>query len=283
MRRLAWVLLASLLPAAASGSPANQWEKTYAISGRPDLHVVSDDGSVTVAPWDRKSVGVRVTTRGWRIGTRSGVTIEERQSGDHLEIEVRRPHRYLSFLWSPHSIRIEIETPRDADVEIDTGDGGVSVRSLVGRCVLHSGDGSIDLEDVRGEMRLRTGDGRIRAVHLDGMLMAHTGDGAIRVNGRFDALDLTTGDGTIIAEATTGSRLGTGWTIHTGDGPMTLRLPGNLSADIDAHTGDGAISVDLPVVVSGSMRRNSLRGTLNGGGPPLRVTTGDGSIRIEAL
>jgi hypothetical protein len=282
MRRLVWVLLAGLVPAAAAAETTNVWERSYSIAGRPDLHVIGNDGSVTVTPGEGKDIRVRVTTRGWRIG-RDGVAIADRRSGDRLELEVRRPRHYFSLFLSSHSIRIEVLVPRDADLEVDTGDGAVSVRSLHGRCELHTGDGSIHLEDIKGEMHLRTGDGGIRAVRLDGALKAHTGDGGIHVDGRFDDLELDTGDGAIVVEAETGSTLGDGWTLHTGDGPLTLRLPTNLRADLDAHTGDGGIDVDLPVVVSGSMRRNFLRGTLNGGGPPLRISTGDGSIRIEKL
>jgi hypothetical protein len=36
----------------------------------------------------------------------------------------------------------------------------------------------------------------------------------------------------------------------------------------------------MPVTVSGSLEHTRIRGKLNGGGPLLEITTGDGSIRI---
>ena len=39
--------------------------------------------------------------------------------------------------------------------------------------------------------------------------------------------------------------------------------------------------LDLPVTVNGSIERSSIRGKLNGGGPLLEITTGDGSIRVS--
>ena len=73
------------------------------------------------------------------------------------------------------------------------------------------------------------------------------------------------------------------WRIRTGDGSVTLRLPENFTADLDAHTGDGKITVDFPVTASGSLGRSELRGKLNGGGQTLVVRTGDGPIRLHRL
>jgi hypothetical protein len=73
------------------------------------------------------------------------------------------------------------------------------------------------------------------------------------------------------------------WHIHTGDGSVSLRLPENFAADLDAHTGDGKITVDFPVTASGSLGGSELRGKLNGGGQTLVVRTGDGPIRLHRL
>ena len=131
------------------------------------------------------------------------------------------------------------------------------------------------------------GNDELRHYHIEARvgeaetLRVHTGDGPIRVNGRFDQVQLETGDGRIEAEARSGSKIGSGWRVHTGDGNVTLRLPSDFSADIDAHTGDGRISLDLPVTVSGAITGHSVRGKLNTGGPELYIRTGDGSIRLE--
>src|SRR5882762_9210698 len=71
---------------------ADDWSKKFAISGRPDLRVDANDGSVTIRTWDRKEVEARVTTIGWRIGP-DEVTVVDHQSGDRVELEVRIPDR----------------------------------------------------------------------------------------------------------------------------------------------------------------------------------------------
>src|SRR2546422_6374347 len=43
-----------------------------------------------------------------------------------------------------------------------------------------------------------------------------------------------------------GSRLSSGWSIHTGDGSVDLSVPNNLQANIDAHTNDGISALIFP-------------------------------------
>ncbi len=128
---------------------------------------------------------------------------------------------------------------------------------------LHSGDGSENLENV------------------DGKLHATTGDGHIRANGRFDELDLKTGDGRVEVEAGAGSSHTAGWRLETGDGSVSLGVPGDFTADVDLHTSDGHIDLDMPVTTEGKIRQNEVHGKLNGGGNPLTIRTGDGSIHLR--
>jgi hypothetical protein len=106
---------------------------------------------------------------------------------------------------------------------------------------------------------------------------------AINVRGRFDVLDLRTGDGGIEATAEAGSKVEAAWSLRSGDGGITLRLPEGLSADLDAHTGDGGIVLDKPVTVRGTISPDTVRGKLGAGGLPLQIHTGDGSIRLLGL
>jgi hypothetical protein len=136
---------------------------------------------------------------------------------------------------------------------------------------------------LRGPARLVTHDGNIDGEGFDGVLDASSGDGNIRVRGKFTGLNLRSGDGNIDAEVAPGSHMASGWTVHTGDGGVTLRLPDGFAANLDAHTGDGRITVDLPVLAEGGIHEDSVSGKLNGGGPVLTVRTGDGSVHLAHL
>src|SRR5262245_31797924 len=85
-------LLFSTLPATG-----DDWSRQYALKGRPELHVATDDGSVRIETGDRSQIEARVTTTGWRIAP-GEVTITESQIGDRVSIEVRLPrHRFSLF------------------------------------------------------------------------------------------------------------------------------------------------------------------------------------------
>jgi DUF4097 and DUF4098 domain-containing protein YvlB len=130
-------------------------------------------------------------------------------------------------------------------------------------------------------MELHSGDGSETLDAVDGKLRATTGDGHITAHGRFDALDLKTGDGHVEVRATAGSTLATGWRLETGDGNVSLEIPGELAADVDLHTSDGHIDLDLPITTEGKIREGEIHGKLNGGGSALRISTGDGSIHLR--
>jgi DUF4097 and DUF4098 domain-containing protein YvlB len=261
---------------------ADDWTKTYAISGRADLHVQTDDGDVSITSADQKDIYAHVTTTRYKIGP-DDVRIEESQSGDTVNIRVRLPHFNWGFWGHGASVRVELRVPRELNLDVTTGDGSVTAQPISGQIRISTGDGNIRANGIKGNMYMHSGDGHIEAADLDGTLKVDTGDGHVTVGGRFDALDLHTGDGNIDASASSGSKVAANWTLHSGDGRINLRIPGDLGADLDAHTGDGSITVDMPITVAGSLTHSSVRGKMNGGGGLLKITSGDGSIHLERL
>ena len=282
---IAWP--ASAAPTGVTYHPVTQYEKTFPTIGRPTLVLRAKDADVHVTTWDRPAVGIRVITRGWEwfFGSRP-LIVQASQTGNHVLCEVREPHPTgnPSLCIPAGSItRVDVNLPRNADLDVSTGDGGITIAPLAGDIRAHTGDGAIEAEGLRGRLSLSTGDGRIRATGLDGELVARSGDGSITLDGRFDRLEVSTSDGRVAATALEGSRLASDWDLRSGDGSLTLRVPATLKANLDLHAGDGGLTVDLPVETSGRMEHHTLFGRLNGGGPLLRMRCGDGSIRLERL
>jgi DUF4097 and DUF4098 domain-containing protein YvlB len=259
------LLVISVCIAATLPATADEWSKTYNLSGNPKLHVETSDANIRVTTWDQNKIEAKVVTTHYKIGE-DGIRIEERQSGDEVEIEVRYPHHNYGIVnggWS-HRVDIIVQMPREGNVRLHTGDGEIEVAELKGELDLDSGDGSEILD------------------RIDGKLRASTGDGHIRANGRFDQLELKTGDGHLDVRAAQGSLLSSdGWKLETGDGSVSLEVASDLAADVDFHTSDGHIDLDMPVATEGQFHHGEVRGKLNGGGSPLRIRTGDGSIHLR--
>ena len=276
---------------------AEEWTKSYSISGRANVRVETNDGAVQVYSGESKQVEFRVLYEGYEIN--KTLHVDSRQDGDNVQINARVSGHW-GFSWNKsRRMKIEVHMPKDADLNIDTGDGSVDTQSISGRVKIHTGDGSvraqavsgdvdidtgdgsITLEGAKGEIHLHTGDGHVEARDLDGRVNASSGDGHITISGRLDALDIKTGDGSINARVQPGSKVASSWSIRTGDGSVDVVLPPDLQANIDASTNDGHISLGIPLTVEGTFKNSEIHGKMNGGGQSLTVHTGDGSIRLS--
>lgn len=261
---------------------AEEWRKTYSVSTKPDIRIDTNDADIRVYTADRKDVEAVVTSNGYKIGS-SGVSISDHQTGDRVEINIHVPNFHIFSFGLHKSVHVDLNIPRLADLDLHSGDGKITAENLNGNAILRSGDGDIQITSGKGTFQIDTGDGRVDGQNIEGDLRAETKDGGIRIDGVFTNLDLHTGDGSIEAEARSGSKMASAWSIRTGDGSVTLRLPEGFPADLDVHTGDGHITMDFPVTIESgvSLKENAIRGKVNGGGQILEIKTGDGNITLR--
>jgi len=241
-------------------------EKHFSVSGKPDVALTTFDGSIEIRPWDKSEVEVIVEKRGRGKDDVAEIEVHSELSGNHVEVTVREPrNRGFGLHFGGHSAKLIVSLPAASDV------------------MARSGDGSIDVERIDGRIQLRSGDGSIRARDMGGDLDVHTGDGSIVLGGKLTTVRARSGDGSVTVHAAAGSMPAADWDINTGDGSVTLELPEDFAAELDAHTGDGRIHMQDVTVsnVTGQIGRNSLRGRLGAGGHSLRVRTGDGSITLR--
>jgi DUF4097 and DUF4098 domain-containing protein YvlB len=260
-------------------------EKRFSVTGTSQVRLTTFDGSIDVRAWDRPEVRVEIEKRGPTKESIESLEIVSEQKGNVVELEVRRPRREtlasVGFYRSP-SARLIVSLPRLTDVRAQTNDGSIRLEGVRGRIELRSGDGSIRVTDVSGELTFDTGDGSVTVDEAEGRLAVDTGDGGVSVSGKLASVRLRTRDGAIIYRAQPGTAMTGDWDISTGDGSVSLYLPDDLSAEVDAHTGDGTIRNELRIAGGDERNRRQLRGRLGAsGGRLIRVRTGDGTIRLK--
>ena len=73
---------------------------------------------------------------------------------------------------------------------------------------------------------------------------------------------------------------GAGGSLSSSGGSITAAVDPAVALKVDAHTSGGRVTVDLPITVRGSMSRNSVSGSLNGGGPLLKLRSSGGAVRL---
>lgn len=277
---LAMVVAFMLMAASATVARAEEVVKTFTVSGHARVRVQTDDGAVRVSTGDIKQVEVRVVYTGYKLD--KDLRVSATQNGDSVEVVAKTTGgNFWNWGVRHSSLKVEVHMPKDADLEVTTGDGSVEADSLNGNLEVTTGDGHIAVQGAQGNIKLHTGDGHIEARGLDGKVDATSGDGHVDVEGRFDALSIKTGDGSVNAKALAGSKVQMNWNIHTGDGSVDLVLPGEIQANIDASTHDGHISLGIPVLVEGTFSTSQIHGKMNGGGQSITVRTGDGSIHLN--
>jgi hypothetical protein len=229
----------------AASAHADDYTKTYTVSNRATVHVDTDDGSVNVVTSDSKQVEFRVEYEGYEL--HKSLEISSDQHGDEIELTARIPHGWHFSMGMRRRLHVEVRMPKDADLQVRTGDGSIKASNVTGNIDLHSGDGALTVSALKGSIRLHTGDGSIEASDLDGKCEATSGDGRIRIAGRFDVLSARSGDGSVGIEALHGSKLESGWSITSGDGSIDVAVPADLPANVEASSGDGRITTDIPI------------------------------------
>src|SRR6058998_665617 len=259
MNRYVLALLALLMTVTSAGAETLEANFDRIFDVRPGtlFALNNTNGHITIRSWDQPRVQVhavkKVESRDPEAARKAmaELKIEPIATADGLRINTNYPRRSDGFFdWlAGSSVNVNVEydvtVPRSMNVSVDNTNGG------------------IDISDVRGSHQISNTNGHISLTRCAGDVEAETTNGAIRVE---------------LAEVNPGKAI----RLETTNGRITVSLPKSLAARVDASTTNGSIKTDLPVSTT-EVRRNSLRGTINGGGSAeLRLRTTNGGISIEA-
>jgi hypothetical protein len=211
------------------------------------------NGGVSVRGWDRDDVQVRV-----RITTYARNDDDARSLARDVRLTTsggiiradgpRNDDRGSRRGWRDRewwAASYEVQVPRSARVTVDATNGGVIV------------------EDVRGSVDAATTNGGLVFYNVSGDVRGRAVNGGVNVE-------------------LTGDRWqGAGLDVRTTNGGVRLSMPSNYSAELEARAVNGGISVDFPITVQGMLNnRREIRATIGSGGPPIRVATTNGGVRI---
>jgi DUF4097 and DUF4098 domain-containing protein YvlB len=169
------------------------------------------------------------------------------------------------------------------DTVVETGGGNIQVERCTGRVKASTGGGSIDLGEIGGPAEIETGGGSIRLTSAKGAVHAETGGGSIELNG-VPSARAETGAGGITAKfLSSAERIDS--VLETSAGDIVVYLTPTLNvtirASIDMASGHSIRSDFSEIRVAnegGEWGSKTAEGSLNGGGPVLKVRTSVGNI-----
>ncbi|HYL15080.1 MAG TPA: hypothetical protein VEV41_18715 [Terriglobales bacterium] len=170
---------------------------------------------------------------------------------------------------------------------LEAGGGNIQVKQCVGKVRVSTGGGNIDLGDIGGPVEMETGGGSIRLASAKGPVRAETGAGRIELNG-VPSARAETGAGGVLARLLPGGERADS-TLETSAGDITVYIASGVAVTVRAaiELANGhQIQSDFPeirVTREGDWPGTgtaSAEGSLNGGGPTLKLRTTTGDIRI---
>ena len=259
------------------------------------LEVNNVNGSIQVSPWAADSIKIEALKR---------VTAPDREKAEEclgeLEIQVMRRGKEISVetvypggdcpsgclfgLLRGKKVRWNVDytisVPVSFDLELHTTNGSVKAQGTKGEVEAWSTNGTIRITEVEGSVLGQTTNGSVKIGDIRGDAVARSTNGSVKLWGIAGSVRCSTTNGNVRAEITR-TKLEKSCNLSTTNGSISVSLPAEISADIDARTTNGKMRFGLPVTVQGELSKRRLRGKIGQGGPLLRLRTTNGNITIE--
>jgi hypothetical protein len=202
------------------------------------------NGGVRVTGWDQNDVLVQAI-----VQTHARTDDRAREIAGNVQIQsgggqVRSvgPDLERRESWS---VSFRISVPRKTDLSLNASNGGITIQGVAGNIQFDTTNGGVRLTDLAGWVHGRTRNG--------GLHVLLTGQ-------RWD---------------------GNGLDVETTNGGVNLAIPDGYSAELETRTVNGGFRTDYPLVLQGELTtRRGITTRLGSGGPPLRVRTTNGGVRI---
>ena len=259
MKKLTLLAAALFVATTALGATLTEnFDKTFDVKPGASVRLRNVNGTITISSWDQPRV--RVVAEKHVKGSARAIKdamkelrIEIQPKDGGLAIETHYPSEdgfesLFDFLKGDHvnsQVKYDITVPRSMNLNISNTNGAIRVNDVAGRLDLDTTNGGIETKRCAG------------------------------------SLDASTTNGGIAAELTSVAR-NSEIEASTTNGRISLAVPKSFAGVVDAGTTNGSISSDLPIAATRS-GDNRLRGTINGGGTPVKLRTTNGRIEIKTL
>jgi hypothetical protein len=179
-------------------------------------------------------------------------------------------------------VDVDVALPRGAHIRVVSGNGDVRVAGAEGEVRAGSGNGRVDVEGPAESVSASSGNGQVSVYGARGPVEARSGNGDVSVSTAAGPVSASSGNGDVRARF---ESIGTReeMTFATGNGDIELEVPADFSADLDVLLGGGDLRTDFELRLEGRMDRHHIRASVGGGGPPVRLRTGNGAVALRKI
>lgn len=252
----------SLLSVAAialfsSMAMAEDVRQSYDVEAGGTLSLETDSGKLIIKSHNKDTVEIDVEIDG---SDADEFEVSHSSDGKNVEI-IGEKENSGGWGWNGLKVVFEITVPEEYNLDIRTAGGSIRIEDLTGQVDARTSGGSIKVQDITGDVDLHTSGGSIKTGSINGDLNAHTSGGSIT--------------------AKFAQQLSDDAVLDTSGGSITVKMIPDMKVDLDASTSGGRVRTEFDV--DGRIKKKSIRGEINGGGPRLKLHTSGGSITIEEL
>lgn len=264
-----------------------------------DLFVSTSGGSIRVEGGGGSTVKVEMYVRSNKHSDSKireildeDYDIRIEKTGSRVEAVAKKTSKGWS--WNGISISFVVYTPKDFSCDLNTSGGSLKIAGVGGKnhelktsggsisAEAMSGDldartsgGSITVRDYVGDLDAKTSGGSIKLSDIKGDMDVTTSGGGIKIDDAQGAVYATTSGGSINADIT---KLNDQLVLKTSGGSVRATIPGGLGLDLDLRGNRVNTSLNN---FSGESKSDRVKGTVNGGGILVELTTSGGSVNLD--
>ncbi|HET9447361.1 MAG TPA: DUF4097 family beta strand repeat-containing protein [Steroidobacteraceae bacterium] len=267
------VCLVALSPSAADAAE-KRLDRTFSVAPGGKLTIDSDGADLRVEGTGGNQVVVRILLSGSeRVLDR--MTLSADQSGNDISITAKHGGgKWTDWLggWNLDG-KIEVQVPRDYNIDIRTSGGDIKVGQLTGDARGRTSGGDIQIADVKGPVEMQTSGGDIRIEQVNGATRIGTSGGDIEIVGLNGDLDAKTSGGYIHLDNVVGQVM-----ARTSSGDVVAR---NVRGDSDLKTSGGDIRATIDGKIAAHTSGGDVTAELVGANRGISVSSSGGDLTVR--
>jgi hypothetical protein len=298
-----------------------RFAKTESLARDGKVEIRNISGDVEVKTWDRDEVKIDALKtskassmeKAKEYATKVKIVVT-RENGV-LKVETKYPKPSIKNL--SVSVNYKVMIPSQASIKARSISGDVTLENIGGKAAAETKSGDVTVEGAQNGANAETVSGDVKVVDIQNGVYCKTASGNVEaknVAGNAD-LNCVSGDvtaenikGAVEADTVSGSvklmgisgadvvkgKTMSGNTIYDGDissngrysleahsGRVEMTIPSSSAFDLTASTFSGSIKTEFKVMMSGTLSKKKISGSVNGGGADINLKTFSGNVYLK--
>ena len=299
-------LLAS--PALLQAKITRTVEKTFAVQSGGNFKAATQGGDITIRTADTTEVRIlvkqviRASSEQEADEILAKLTLTLEQTGNDVLAEAKYEKRTSGSWfgnWPPVSVSFDVTVPKNFNLNLNTSGGDITAGSVRGNVRARTSGGNLKFDRIDGEIdahtsggdivlkegtaraKLGTSGGDIEIDRAGGPTEVSTSGGDLNINSVAQLISATTSGGNVHATITEPLKQDT--VLSTSGGDVRVRIVKGAGFELDASTSGGDVRAEgLTITITkGGVGKSRLAGSVNGGGPRLKLRSSGGDISVR--